>query len=51
MVNKPKNLWLDDKDVERWEKFCLYHFKTKRVLSKIISEAMEQYIENFDRKD
>jgi hypothetical protein len=44
-----KTLYLVKDDVDRWEKFCLFHFKTKRVLSKIMSEAMEEYIENFEK--
>ena len=44
-----KTLYLNQEDVNRWEKFCLFHFKTKKVLSKVISEAMEEYIENFEK--
>lgn len=40
-------LYLDQDDVLRWEEFCEYYFKSKRVLSKIVSEAMEEYIENY----
>lgn len=42
----PKTLYFEDTDVEKWEAFCETKFKTKKVLSKIIAEAMEQYIEN-----
>jgi len=43
-----KTLFLDENDVDKWEKFCEKNFKTKRVLSKIVTEAMEEYIKNFD---
>lgn len=46
MTKKPKTLFLDDKDTEEFEKYCLKKFKTKRVLSKIITEAMFDYMEN-----
>jgi len=46
----PKHLYLKPSDVNRWEKFCLHNFKTKRVLSKVMSEAMEEFIENFEKK-
>ena len=44
-----KHLYLEDSDVERWEKFCEYNFKSRRVLSKIVTEAMEEYIINFEK--
>ena len=43
----PKNLYFEDSDVNDWEKFCEDKFKSKRVLSKIMTEAMAQYIENY----
>lgn len=42
-----KNLYFEVQDINKWEDFCEKNFKTKRVLSKIMTEAMEQYIENF----
>ena len=48
-MKKGFNLYFEEDDVKRWEEFCKHHFKTKRVLSKIMSEAMEQYIENFEK--
>lgn len=42
-----KHLYLQKKDVEKWERFCEDKFKTKRVLSKIVTEAMEEYIKNY----
>jgi len=44
-----KNLYFEESDVRRWELFCEKNFKSKRVLSKIITEAMEEYIENFNK--
>lgn len=44
-----KTLYLSKNDVINWEEFCKKNFKTKRVLSKVITEAMEEYIENFDK--
>lgn len=43
-----KTLYLNKEDVLKWEEFCMKNFKTKRVLSKVITEAMEEYIENFN---
>jgi hypothetical protein len=45
-----KTLYFEIKDIEKWENFCLKQFKTKRVLSKILSEAIEEYIVNFNLK-
>lgn len=42
-----KTLYLKKEDVLKWEKFCEKNFKSKRVLSKVLTEAMEDYIENF----
>jgi len=42
-----KTLSLEEQDVIKWEEFCLKNFKTKRVLSKVITEAMEEYIKNY----
>lgn len=46
-MKKNKTLSLEEKDIKRWEKFCETNFRTKRVLSKIMTEAMEQYIKNY----
>lgn len=43
----PKNLYFFPKDIKKWEKFCLDNFGSERVLSKIVTEAMDEYIENF----
>ena len=51
MVKVPKNMYFEREDVERWEAFCEHNFKTKKVLSKVMSESMEQYIENFEIKN
>jgi len=42
-----KTLYLEEQEVVNWEQFCKDNFKTKRVLSQVMTEAMEQYIENF----
>ena len=34
-------------DLKEWDKFCEKNFKSRRVLAKVIKEAMEQYIKNF----
>ena len=44
-----KTLYFKEEDVNKWENFCLEKFKTKRVLSKIVTEAMEDYIYNFNQ--
>ena len=43
----PKTLYFQEEKVIDWEQFCKDNFKTKRVLSKIVTEAMDQYIKNF----
>ena len=49
MVKIGKNLFFEVEDVNFWEEFCEKNFKTKRVLSKVIKEAMDEYIENFEK--
>jgi hypothetical protein len=46
-MKKGFNMYFEKEDVERWEAFCEHYFKSKRVLSKVLSEAMEEYIKNF----
>ncbi len=43
----PKTIYLEKSDLKAWELFCEEKFKTKHVLSKIITEAMEEYLENY----
>ena len=47
MVLERKNLRFEPKKLEEWDEFLLKNFKTKRVLSKVMTEAMDQYIKNF----
>lgn len=42
-----KNMYFSQDNIDKWEKFCKDNFKTKRVLSKVMTEAMDQYIVNF----
>ena len=44
---KGYNMFFKEEDYKKWEQFCEKNFKTKRVLSKIMTEAMEEYIENY----
>jgi hypothetical protein len=44
-----KTLSFEKVDVKTWEDFFLENFRTKRVLSIIISEEMEEYIKNFKK--
>ena len=46
-MKENKTLYLEKTDIEKWEEFCKKHFKTEKVLSKIVTEAMAQYMENY----
>lgn len=47
MVLERKNLRFEPEKLVEWDAFLEENFKTKRVLSKIMTEAMDQYIKNF----
>ncbi len=49
MGEENKTPYIDEDYHEAWVKFCVANFKTKKVLSKIITEAMELYMVNFER--
>ena len=42
-----KNMYFSVDKITEWEKFCKDKFNSERVLSKVMTEAMDQYIENF----
>lgn len=48
-MKKGFRLYFEEEDYERWQKFCQFNFKSKKVLSKIMTEAMEEYIINFEK--
>lgn len=50
MTKINKNLYLDSKKIKEWESFCEINFKTTRILSKIITEAMDMYIQEYNKK-
>ena len=43
---KRKNMYFKPEDVDKWEKYCEQKFKSKRVMSKVMTEAMEEFIQN-----
>ena len=49
-MKKGFRLYFEEEDYERWQKFCEHYFKSKKVLSKIVTESMEEYIVNFENK-
>ena len=42
-----KNMYFSKENILKWEKFCEDNFRSKRVLSKIMTEAMDEFIKNY----
>lgn len=46
MVKVPKNLFIEKEDLYFFEEYCEKKYNSKRVLSKVMSEAMYEFIKN-----